>query len=255
MRISPAQILSGDIIVQGKVSSLAVGRQVVATVLSTPKDGLVMVSMFGRRFLVETTLDLFKDQVLNLRVHATTPRVILKPVATNSEAKAAVKILDGLVEQLVGKFGETPVASFDLKEIVRMLLRESANDPSAMQYVARLVEDYSQLPQGTLAYLLIPFVDDEGRGSARVTIAREGEDYRLHFDVMTDVLGVVESTVLRTAGGVSVEMFTASEDVVAFLRERVHELALSLERMGVTTIDVAYRKPRSPQRMNVDVLV
>lgn len=53
------------------------GRQVVATVLSTPKDGLVTVSMFGRRFLVETTLDLFKDQVLNLRVHATTPRVIL----------------------------------------------------------------------------------------------------------------------------------------------------------------------------------
>lgn len=166
-----------------------------------------------------------------------------------------MKILDGLVEQLVGKFGETPVVSFDLKEIVRMLLRESANDlGDAVRGQTR--GGLFQLPQGTLAYLLIPFVDDEGRGSARVTIAREGEDYRLHFDVMTDALGVVESTVLRTAAGVSVEMLMASaEDVVAFLRERVHELALSLERMGVTTIDVAYRKPRSPQRMNVDVLV
>ncbi|MCK7512721.1 MAG: hypothetical protein MZV70_57605 [Desulfobacterales bacterium] len=52
MRITPAQIPAGDIIVQGKISSLAIGRQVVATVLSTPKDGLVLVSMFGEHFLV-----------------------------------------------------------------------------------------------------------------------------------------------------------------------------------------------------------
>ncbi len=255
MRITPAQILTGDVIVQGKVSSLTVGRQVVATVLSTPKDGIVMVSMFGKRFLVETTLDLFKDQILNLRVHATTPKVILKPVETNVETKIAVKVLDRLVEQLVGKFGQTPMASFDLKEIIRKLVRESGNDPSVMQYVVKLVEDYSQLPQGTLAYLLIPFIEDEGRGSARVSITREGDDYRLHFDVETDVLGLVESTVLRTAAGVSVEISSASEDVAAFLRERAHELAGSLEPLGVIAIDVAHRRPLPARRTNVDVLV
>jgi hypothetical protein len=57
-----------------------VGRQVVATVLANPKDGLVLVSMFGRQLLVETTLNLTKDQVLNLRVHATSPKVVMKPL-------------------------------------------------------------------------------------------------------------------------------------------------------------------------------
>ena len=255
MRITPAQILTGDLIVQGKVSSLAVGRQVVATVLSAPKDGLVMVSMFGKRFLVETTLALHKDQVLNLRVHATSPKVVLKPVEMNIETKVAVKVLDRLVEQLVGKFGQTPVASFDLKEIVKRLVGEAGNDPTVMQYALKLAEDYSQLPQGTIAYLLIPLIDDEGRGSARVSISREGDDYRLHFDVETDALGLVESTVLRTAAGVSVEISSESEDVAAFLRTNAQELARDLESMGVVAIDVAHKRSLSARRMNVDVLV
>lgn len=255
MRITPSQIPSGDIIVQGKVSSLTIGRQVVATVLSTPKDGLVMVSMFGEHFLVGTTLDLFKGQILNLRVHATTPKVIMKPVEPTAEAKAAVKTLDSLVAQLVGKFGGTPVESFDVKEIVRKLVGESGNDPSTMQVVARLVEEYSQLPQNTVAHLLIPFIGDEGRGNAKVTIVREGEDYRLHFDVETDALGLVESTVLRTAAGVTIELSSGSEDVVAFFKAHVRELAVDLEHLGVLSIDVVQKKKLSAQRVNVDVLV
>ncbi|HPI92729.1 MAG TPA: hypothetical protein PK350_06325 [Deltaproteobacteria bacterium] len=255
MHVTPTQILSGDIVVQGKASALAVGRQVVATVLSTAKDGLVMVSMFGKRFIVETTLDLQKDQVLNLRVHATSPKVILKPMETAPVTKLIPEVLDRLVEQIVGKFGTTPMASFDLKEIIRKLAGEQGNDPAAMQVVTRLVEEYSQLPPNTIAYLLIPFIGEDERGRAKVTMMREGNDYRLHFDVETDALGLVESTVLRTARGVSVELCSGSEDVAAFFRMHVQELARQLNPLGVLSIDVQHRKPVAAHRMNVDVLV
>lgn len=255
MQITPAQILTGDIVVQGTIPSLAVGRQVAAIVLSAPRDGLVMVSMFGKRFVVETTLDLHVNQTLNLRVHATTPRIVMKPVETASEAQILPRVLDRLVERFVGSFGNAPLASFDLREIVRRLVQEAGTDPALMQHILRLVEDASQLPQNTIAHLLVPFVEDEGRGSARVSIAREGEDYRLRFEVQTDALGPVESTVVRSAAGISVELSSVSEDITAFLRTHAQELAAGLEHLGVVSIDVSHDKRMSPRRLNVDVLV
>ena len=124
MRIIPAQITAGDIIVPDKMPALVIGRQVIATVLASPKDGLVLVSMFGKQFLVETTLDLQKDQILNLKVHATTPKVIMKPVESNPEMRPAIKLMDNLVEQLVGKFGSTPIQAFELKEILKKLISD-----------------------------------------------------------------------------------------------------------------------------------
>lgn len=255
MRITPAQNLTGDIVVQGKISSLSVGRQVVATVLSNPKDGLVMVSMFGRQFLVETTLDLVKGQTLNLKVHETTPKVILKPVDVTMESNASAKTLDSLVERLVGKFGENPVASFDLREIMRKLVKNPESEPAAMQYVAKLVEEYFSLPQGTVVYLLIPFVDDESRGSARIAVSRAGDDYRLHFDVQTDALGMIESTVVRSRGGIAVEISSPSDEVVDFLRAHLGDLARSLEQFGVKGIEMLQKKSTHAHCRNVDMLV
>jgi hypothetical protein len=255
MQITPAQILSGDIIVQGKVPSLAVGRQVVATVLSNPQNGLVLVSMFGRRFFVETTLDLHMGQVLNLKVHATAPRVIMKPVEAAPMEKAALKVIDALVEQLSGRFGQTPLTSFDVREIIRRILAESPQDPSFAQAALRLAEDYTQLPPNTLAYLLIPFVQDEDRARAWVRISREGEGYRIHFDVETDALGLIESTVVRVAAGIVVEISSGSEDVVSFLRDHVQELAQVLSPFGVLSLEVVQKKPASMRLPNVDVVV
>lgn len=255
MRITPTQVPSSDIIVQGKVPSLSVGRQVVATVLSAPRNGLVLVSMFGRHLYVETTLDLKMGQVLNLKVQATSPKVVMKPVETSTEARPSLKALDDLVEKLVGKFGTTGVRSFDVKEIIRNLMTEAKGDPQSLQLVFKLVEDFAQLPPNTVAYLLIPFIQDEDRGHARVTVTRDEAGYRLHFDVQTDALGLVESTVLRTDRGIAVELVSGTQDVVDFLKEHVGELAARLEPLGVTSLDVVQRRPSSAAQANVDVVV
>jgi len=256
MPITPVQQPAGDIIVQGKVPSLAIGRQVVATVLASPKDGLVLVSMFGRQLFVETTMDLKKDQILNLRVHATSPKVIMKPVeSTPLEARAAVRLMDNLVEQLVGKFGTAPVQAFELKEILKRILTEAPDDKMAAQFAQKFIQDFSQLPPATVAYLLIPFVDEDTRGKAQVSIEREGQDYRIHFDVTTDALGLIESTVLRSKRGLSIEISSASGEVVGFLKEYMGELAESLEPYGVTGMDIVQRRSQQETSTGVDVLV
>ncbi len=255
MPITPVQTLAGDIIVQGKTPALAIGRQVVATVLANPKDRLVLVSMFGKQLLVETTLDLKKDQILNLKVHSLTPKVIMKPVESTTEARIAVKLLDNIVEQLVGKFGDAPIQSFEIKEILRKLLSELPDEKTAALFVQKFVQEFSQLPSATVAYLLIPFVGEDARGRAQVAIERDGQEYRLHFDIQTDALGLVESTILKSKNGVSVEISSASDEVVGFLKSHMQDLAVSLDPYGVTLIEVVQKKPQALLRSGVDVLV
>lgn len=254
MRITPPQILPGTIVVKGEVPSLSVGRQIVATVLSMPNNGLVLVSMFGRRFLVETNLDLQKDQVLNLKVHATSPKVILKPMEVSVESRAVLKVLDSMVEQALGKFGTAPIQSFDVREIIKKILSESPGDVATMQLVQKLLEEFSQTPSA-VAYLVVPFVDEESRGRARVVIEKSDKDYRIHFQVETDVLGLIESTVLRSAGGLAVELRSGSQEVVEFLRSHVNELFESLNSFGVSSIEVVQRKLQFPQNPGVDMVV
>ena len=255
MRIIPAQIAAGDIIVPDKMPALVIGRQVIATVLASPKDGLVLVSMFGKQFFVETTLDLQKDQILNLKVYATTPKVIMKPVESNPEMRPAIKLMDNLVEQLVGKFGNTPIQAFDLKEILKKLISESPDEKMAAQLAQKFIQDFSQLPPNTIAYLLIPLVGEDTRGRAQVTIEKDGQDYRLHFDMETDALGLIESTVLRTKRGVSVEISSALQEVVDLLKAHMKDLGKSLEPFGIVGIEIMQKKPISAQRAAVDVVV
>lgn len=255
MAIIPVQTFVGDLIIQGKAPALTIGRQVVATVLANPKDGLVLVSMFGRQMLVETTMDLQKDQILNLKVHALTPKVIMRPVEAAPEAKIAIKLMDNLVEQLVGKFGDVPIRSFEIKEILKKIVYESPDEKAAAQFVQKFVQDFSQLPGTTVAYLLVPFVGDEARGRAQVAIERDGQDYRISFDIQTDALGLVESTVVRTKSGIAVEISSVSEEVVDFLKPHMKELAQSLEPYGVTGIEIVRKRPHGVIRPEVDVLV
>jgi hypothetical protein len=255
MRIIPAQITAGDIIVKDKMPALIIGRQVIATVLASAKDGLVLISMFGKQFFVETTLDLQKDQILNLKVHATTPKVIMKPVESNPEVRSSIKLMDNLVEQLVGKFGSTPIQAFELKEILKKLISDAPDEKMAVQLAQKFIQDFSQLPTNTIAYLLIPLVGEDTRGRAQVTIEKDGQDYRLHFDMETDALGLIESTVLRTKAGVSVEISSALEEVVDFLKAHVKDLGASLEPFGVVGIEIVQKKPTAAQRTPVDVVV
>jgi hypothetical protein len=255
MRIIPTQITPGDIIIPDKMPSLVIGRQVIATVLASAKDGFVLVSMFGKQLLVETTLDLQKDQILNLKVHATTPKVIMKPVESNPEMKPVIKLMDNLVEQLVGKFGSTPIQAFELKEILKKLISESPDEKMAAQLAQKFIQDFSQLPTNTIAYLLIPIVGEDTRGKAQVTIEKDGQDYRLHFDMETDSMGLIESTVLRTKAGVSVEISSAHQEVVDLLKAHMEELGKSLEPYGVVGIEIMQKKPVAAQRTPVDVVV
>jgi hypothetical protein len=255
MRIIPAQVATGAIIVPDKMPSLVIGRQVIATVLAGPKDGLVLVSMFGKQLLVETTLDLQKDQILNLKVYATTPKVIMKPVESNPEMRPVIKLMDNLVEQLVGKFGNTPIQAFEIKEILKKLISESPDEKMAAQLAQKFIQDFSQLPTNTIAYLLIPIVGEDTRGRAQVTIEKDGQDYRLHFDMETDALGLIESTVIRTQAGVSVEIFSAHQEVVDLLKAHMKDLGKSLEPYGVVGIEIIQKKPIAAQRTPVDVVV
>ena len=255
MRIIPAQIAVGDIIVQDKMPALVIGRQVIATVLASPKDGLVLVSMFGKQLLVETNLDLQKDQILNLKVHATTPKVVMKPVDSFPETRTVTKLMDNLVEQLVGKFGNTPIQAFELKEILKKLISESPDEKMTAQLVQKFIQDFSQLPINTIAYLLIPIVGEDTRGKAQVTIEKDGQDYRLHFDMETDALGLIESTVLRTQAGVTVEISSALQEVVDLLKAHMKDLGKSLEPFCVIGIEIMQKKPVAVKRAAVDVVV
>ncbi len=253
MFVPPSQLFSGEIVLRETVGQISVGRQVVVTILSPPKDGLVLVSMFGRRMQVETTLPLVEGQTLTLRVHAVTPKVVMKPVA---EAMTGVvpQALDRVVEDLVGTFGKVGVAAFDVREVARRVLEHAAEDPETLKRLVSLLQEYARLDASCVSFFFVPMAGEGRRGAARVAIAREGQDYRLHFTMETDALGLVESTVIRGASGIFVEMSAASDDVVAFLKEHAADLALALEPFGVRALDVVRKRP-SANPASVDMLV
>jgi hypothetical protein len=255
MRITPAMINPGTLVVTGEIPSVSVGRQVSATVMSMPKNGLVLVSMFGRQFMVETNLDLKMGQVLNLKVYATSPKIILKPVDNAVESRPLLKALDTIVEQLVGKLGDVPIKSFDVREILKKIVSESQEkDALPVQIAQKFVEQFSQIPNA-VAFLIIPFVDDESKGRAQVSIEREDSDYRINFQMETDSLGLLESTVLRSAQGLSVELRSGSEEIADFLRSHIQDLFDSLEPLGVKSIEVVRKNLLPPQQPGVNVVV
>lgn len=253
MPVHPIQAPAGSIILGEEVPSLAPGRLIVATVLSSPKDGMVLVSMFGRRIFVETDIPLSPGQVLNLKVHSVSPKVVMKPVQENVP-EGMLKPLDRLVEELVGSFGRNSVASFDVREIVKRILDRQGDDPDTARSLLSLLQEFSRLSPAAVAYLVVPFVQEEHRGSARVTVEREGDEYRLSFTMETDALGLIESTVLRASSGMYVEICSAFGDVVSFLRGGLEELAHALQPFGVRSIEVVQRSPL-PKQPAVDMLV
>jgi hypothetical protein len=71
----------------------------------------------------------------------------------------------------------------------------------------------------------------------------------------TDALGLIESTVLRTKAGVSVEISSALQEVVDLLKAHMKDLGKNLEPYGVVGIEIMQKKPVTVQRAPVDVVV
>jgi hypothetical protein len=71
----------------------------------------------------------------------------------------------------------------------------------------------------------------------------------------TDALGLIESTVLRTKAGVTVEISSALQEVVDLLKAHMKDLGTSLEPYGIIGIEIVQKKPIAAQRTPVDVVV
>ena len=254
MQILPGHLQSGSIVLNENIPTLSIGRTLVATVLSAPKSGQVLVSMFGRRIMVETTMALHRGQVLNLKVHALSPRIVLKLADSGIEGQSpSLRNLGNALSRLVGSFGDKPIESFLLQEIVRRLPSRPGNDAGQAEIVAALAEQMTQHPEA-LAFLLIPLVDEESGGSAKVSVERDGDAYVLHFGIDTDRLGSLECTA-RMDRGVEVEIMTPSEDTADFLNGHLHELEAGLEPFGVRYVRVARTALKDHLLKGVDVLV
>ncbi|MEA3223194.1 MAG: hypothetical protein U9P49_08535 [Thermodesulfobacteriota bacterium] len=223
---------SGSIILKDQIPSIFVGRQVVATVLSQPRGGSVMVSLFGRRLIVETTMDLLKGQVLNLRVHAIHPKIVLKPVDNPDISVRTQKAVNSLVQRFVGTMGKVPLGAFKMEEIIRHVLSKATHDTEAYKLILSLLEEASKFPQA-LAFLFIPVVDKDSRGNARVVIEEDGkEGYTLNFWIDTDHIGSIHC-IARLCDGIEVEIMSNLEDVADLLRSYLGELADRLDSLGI----------------------
>jgi len=253
MQIVPSRISSGSIIVHAKIPALTVGRILVATVLSEPKEGGVLVSLFGKRVRVETTIALNKGQVLNLKVHSLSPRIILKPAQPAMGSKEILKGLKSLVEDLVGTFGKTPVKSFGAEEILTQLARLSPRDPGLPQFVSTLMEQMNLHPQA-LAFLFIPLVEKDSYSHAQVAIEKQDQAYIIHFEMSTENLGQMQCTA-RLDDAIDVEIRTNAEETANILREHIHELYSGLEPLGVRSCEVVLKQLSTGCSRGVDVLV
>lgn len=254
MQILPGQVQSGSIVLNENLPALFIGRTLVVTVLSAPKSGRVLVSMFGKRLLVDTTMALHKGQVINLKVHALNPRVVLKPADPGAEVQSTtLRDMGNAVCRLVGSYGEKQIDSFLFQEIIRELSSHPGKDTPQAHIAASLIEQVLQHPQA-LAHLLIPLVDRDSRGSAKVTVERDEEAYILNFGIETDRLGSLECTA-RVDQGIDVEIRTPSEDTAGYLGEHIHELKASLEHFGVRYIKISQTVLTEQLPKGVDVLV
>lgn len=254
MQITPGRISSGSLIVNEKIPSLNLGRSLIVTVLSKPKAGLVLVSLFGKKVFVETTIPLHKGQVLNLKVHALSPKIILKPAEQMTDSASMTKGLKTLVQDLVGTLEKTSVKSFTAQEIIGALSRLSSEEGGAQQFIMMLADQIHQHP-GALAYLFIPLVEDDSHSNARVSIEKLGGDaYCIHFEIDMDNLGPIECTA-RLDEKIDVELRAPSPETADLLREHIHELKLSLEPFGVRSCEVVLKRLGSTTVQGVDVLV
>ena len=255
MQITPAHLRAGSIVLTESVPSISIGRIVVATVLSAPRDGSVLVSMFGRRLLVETAIPLEKGQVLNLRVHAVSPKVILKPVpAETAQLAPSLKDIGAILAGLGGRQGAKDLSSFLVQEISRRL-SPSGEDVQAGQVASAILDQIARYP-AAIAHLLIPPMDNDSRGAARVSVEKEEQGYVVNFDMETEHLGNLACTA-RMGGDrtVDVELRTPSDETAAFLRSGVNELRSSLAAFGVRSIEVVRAPVRTGTPKEVDVLV
>ncbi len=230
-----AGVLENAITLETRIPSLFVGRRLVVTVLSNTKDGRVLVSMFGKKFYVETSLNLAKGQVLHLKVHATRPRIVLKPVVhSKADPSFSPSEVDTLIDRLVGSFGNTDIREFDVKRILEHVLQETRHDSETQGLVHVLLKDLSAFA-GAVSILYIPFfVDKDSGGRARVSIHKDGdESYAINFDVDMDYLGRIRCTA-RIKDGLDVEIVSSSNDVVDFLRSHARDLGDKLMDMGLS---------------------
>lgn len=253
MHLAPGKISTGSIIVNDKISSLNIGRTLIATVLSNPKGSHILVSLFGKKVLVETTIPLQKGQVLNLKVHAVSPRIILKPAEHAQDQTASLKGLRNLVERYIGTFGKASVKSFTLAEIFKTLTNKSFQDSGMPQFVSLLLEHINMHPQA-LAYLFIPLVEKDSQSHARVCIEKDDDAYIIHFEISMEKLGAIEC-MARLDDKIDVEIRTPSEETAGFLKKYIHELKKSLEPMGVRTCEVVFKRLSKTGSGGVDVLV
>ncbi|HDP26243.1 MAG TPA: hypothetical protein ENN34_12485 [Deltaproteobacteria bacterium] len=246
--------MPGSLVLQESIPALSVGRHVMVSVLSHPRQGLVLVSLFGKQFLVETTLNLKKGEVLNLRVHATSPKVVLKPSGAGAGAKRQGIDLSQIIERLVGTFpGKSPDA-FALKEILARVPTGTSDDQGSARVIHSLLDQITQDPQA-LVHLFVPVADRDSRGHARVSITKQGQGYVLHFRIETDFLGPLECLV-RLDDGIEAEIRSGSQEVVDLLREHVLELQENLGRFGLRRIEIVWRSPEVPSSVQgVDLVI
>jgi hypothetical protein len=222
---------------------LTVGRQLVATVLGQPRNGLVLVSMFGRQLNVETALDLKPGQVLNLRVEALSPQIIMRPApqasAGQSEGPPVNSRLVELVEKFTGQLEKGEVRDFELRNVVNRLLEQ--NDGEAARALKPLVDQLVQYPQA-VALFLIPVNDENSSGRAVVAVEREGDEYVLRFRLDTDHIGRV-SALARLGDSLKVEISVVHAEVAELMRTHLSELAERLEPLGLSELSVRLVEP------------
>jgi hypothetical protein len=254
MQITPAHLRTGSIVLSESVPSISVGRIVIATVLSAPKGGSVLVSMFGKHLLVETTIPLEKGQVLNLKVQAVSPKVILKPVPVETaQITSSLKDLSTILSTIAGKAGEKDLGKFLVQEITRQLSTASGQDAPAAQVASAILDQVYQYPNA-VAHLLIPLADNDSRSAARVSIEKEGNAYVLNFDIETEHLGNLACKA-RLDKGIDVEIRTPSEEIADFLKGNIFELKASLKDFGVRSVEVVRGLVRTAMPREVNVLV
>jgi len=248
----------GTITLKGHIPSLFIGRELVVTVLSNSKGGKVLVSLFGRPMFVDTTISLKKNQVLHLRVHATNPKVILKPVEQSlQQVFSNNKEIDSLIDKLVGNFKDVPINRFDAKKLFHDILHRSDNDPTLINLAQSLIDATLKFPY-LISLLYVPFVDDDSRGRARVAISKDEDDtYTISFDIDTDSLGHIQCNILMKEG-LELVITSETEDAYDLVHSHIGELGKRLINLGfnVKRLEVfqsQYTKDNSPS--GLDMLV
>lgn len=257
MQINPALARSGSIVLEGNIPTVSIGRTVVATVLSVSKGGSALVSMFGKRLLVETTMPLEKGQVLNLKVHSVSPKIVLRPSPQPDllERSAPLKDLSKALSQIVGKFGEKPISSFLAQETIRQLSSQGDQDSQSVPFVTALLDQIYQYPQA-IAYLFIPLVGEDSGSRAQVSIEHDENAYTVNLDIETENLGSIECRARMDKDKmIDIEIRTPSGEVADLLRSGLVELRESLDPLGIRSLEVLRSALRKQAPKEVDVLV